>query len=247
MASFSQPFIQNLLLASIPETEFESLRPHLEWVDLKMHDKLVQSNELIEHAYFPTAGICSIIAVASGGIRIETGLIGKEGFVGAAIVLLVDRAPYDIVVQAAGRALRMSRANLLADVDSSTVLHSLLLRFIHLFTVQTAQTALANGRCTVDERLARWLLMCHDRVEFNEFPITHEFLSVMLAVRRSSITDALHALESRRLILSKRGSVKILNRLELELAAGGAYGVPESEYERLISPLHRHGSPEHQA
>jgi hypothetical protein len=121
------------------------------------------------------------------------------------------------------------------------------MRFIHLFTIQTAQTALANGRCTVDERLARWLLMCHDRVESNEFPITHEFLSVMLAVRRSSVTDALHVLESTRLIQSRRGSVKILNRPELELAAGGAYGVPESEYERLISPLPRHVSPEHKA
>jgi CRP-like cAMP-binding protein len=247
MAPLNQPSVQNLLLANIPETEFESLRPHLEWVDLKMHDKLVESNGLIEHAYFPTAGICSMIAVASGGVKIETGLIGKEGFVGSPIVLSVDRAPYEIVVQAVGRALRMSRGDLQAIINLSPAFNALLLRFIHLFTIQTAQTALANGRCTVDERLARWLLMCHDRVESNEFPITHEFLSVMLAVRRSSVTDALHILESRRLIQSSRGSVKILNRPGLELAAGGAYGVPESEYERLISPLHRHASPENKA
>ncbi len=244
MAPLNQRSAQNLLLAAIPPAELEALQPQLEWVDLRMHAVLAQSDEPITHAYFPTEGICSIIAVTVEGVRIETGLIGREGFVGAAIVLLVDRAPYNTVVQAAGRALRMSRANLLAVADSSPALYSLLLRFIHLFTVQTAQTALANGRCTVDERLARWLLMCHDRVESNEFPITHEFLSVMLAVRRSSVTDALHALESRRLIQSTRGNVKILDRPRLERAAGGAYGLPEREYERLISPLHRHGSPQ---
>jgi CRP-like cAMP-binding protein len=138
MAPLNQPSVQNLLLANIPETEFESLRPHLEWVDLKMHDKLVESNDLIEHAYFPTAGICSMIAVASGGVKIETGLIGKEGFVGSPIVLSVDRAPYEIVVQAVGRALRMSRGDLQAIINLSPAFNALLLRFIHLFTIQTA-------------------------------------------------------------------------------------------------------------
>ena len=113
----------------------------------------------------------------------------------------------------------------------------MLLRFVHIFMSQTAHTALVNGRSIVVERLARWLLMCQDRIDGDEVTITHDFLSTMLGVRRSSVTDALHLLESNQLIKAERGRIKILNREKLEATAGSAYGVPEAEFRRLLGPL----------
>jgi len=243
MSQINQLSVQNILLTSLPPPEFTALQPELEWVDLKLRGILVEANRPLEHAYFLTEGICSIIAVNPGGVRIEAGLIGREGFIGAPLVLLVETSPYQIMVQSEGRALRVTRSAFLAAVAKSPGLNSLLLRFIHIFTLQTAHTALANGHFTIEERLARWLLMCHDRVDTNEFVMTHEFLSIMLAVRRSSITDALHDLEGKRIIESLRSRVRVLNRARLEQAAGGAYGVPEIEYDRIISPMRKASRP----
>ena len=102
---------------------------------------------------------------------------------------------------------------------------------------QTAQSALVNGSSIIEERLARWILMCRDRLDSNEFPITHDFLSMMLGVRRSSVTDAIHLLEGANLIKATRGNILIVDRDRLERAAGASYGVPEAEYRRLIGPL----------
>jgi CRP-like cAMP-binding protein len=231
--------IQNQLLAAIPKSDLKALLQYFEPMDLVLQDSLGEPEEPIEHAYFPIEGICSIIAVNQRGARIEAGLIGKEGFVGAAIILSVDHAPFQVIVQAPGRALRISRANLLQASQRHPAFTTVLSRFIHVFSIQTAQTALANGRFSIEERLARWLLMCHDRVGSHEFSMTHKFLSVMLAVRRSGVTGALHKLEGSHLIQPTRGKIKILDRNGLEKAAGGAYGVPEQEYERLISKLSR--------
>jgi CRP-like cAMP-binding protein len=239
MSQLNQTFTQNFLLGNLAPPDLTALQPHLEWVDLELQQVLSKPDQSLEHAYFVAEGICSIIAVNPGGVRIEAGLIGREGFVGAPLVLSVDTSPYEVMVQADGRALRVTRDALLETIKKSPGLNTLLLRFVHTFTLQTAHTALANGRCTIEQRLARWLLMCHDRVDTNEFVMTHEFLSVMLAVRRSSITDALHGLEGKKTIQSMRGRIRILNRARLEQAAGAAYGVPESEYERLISPLRK--------
>jgi CRP-like cAMP-binding protein len=152
----------------------------------------------------------------------------------------VDRSPYTILIQAEGRALRISRKNFSEAIKQCPALNSQLLLFIHVFTLQTAHTSLANAHYKIEERLARWLLMCQDRADSNEFVMTHEFLSLMLAVRRSGITDALHELEGKRIIRSTRGRVHILNRARMEKAASGSYGIPESEYERLIAPMRKH-------
>ena len=135
-------------------------------------------------------------------------------------------AGHQVVVQAEGRALRISRAKLLNAIRKSPTLSAMLLRFAHTFNVQISQTALSNGHFTIHQRLARWLLMCQDRVNSHEFPITHKFLSVMLAVRRAGITDALNYLEGKKAIRAMRGRIVILNRAILEDMAGGAYGVP---------------------
>ena len=157
---------------------------------------------------------------------------------GATTVLLgSDRTPHHQYMQIAGTGFQIATPDFLRIVDQSPTLRILILRFVHVFMTQTAQSALVNGSSVVEERLARWVLMCQDRLDAMEFPITHDFLSMMLGVRRSSVTDALHILEGDLLIKATRGNIKILDRDRLVRAAGASYGVPEAEYERLIGPL----------
>lgn len=228
---------QNFLLAAFPADQLEILEPSFTRVAINLRDRLTVPFEPEEFAYFPLSGICSVIVVTLDGVRIETGLIGREGFLGSSIALFADRVPYEIITQADGHALRISRADLALAIERSPALHAVLLRFVHTFTLQASHTALANGRCTIEERLARWMLMCQDRTGSADLQLTHEFLSVMLAVRRSGITDAIHVLEGKRLLHATRGHLRVLNRAGLEEIAGGAYGVPEAEYERLLGPL----------
>jgi CRP-like cAMP-binding protein len=231
----SEHLVQNTLLAALAKPDFELLKPRLDWVDLNIGDVLYEAHKPIGYAYFPTSGICSVIAQNAEEVRIETGLIGKEGFVGIPMVLFAERSPSQIIVQASGRALRLGRAKLLKAIQESPSLHKVLLRFAHTFSVQVSQTAIANGHNTINERLSRWLLMCQDRADSHEFPITHKFLADMLAVRRAGITDALSYLEGKKCIRAMRSRIVITDRACLEQIAGAAYGVPEKEYQRLIT------------
>jgi len=235
MANNSGRLVQNTLLAALPKSDFELLMPKLEWKDLAMEEVLQEPDKKMDYAYFPSAGICSVIAENVEGVQAETGLIGREGFVGIPIIHFADSAPCRVIVQAAGRALRISRTKLLNAIRESSSLHATLLRFAHTFNVQVSQTALANGHYTINQRLARWLLMYQDRVDSNEFPVTHKFLARMLTVRRAGITESLNFLEGKKAIRSPRGRVIILNRAVLAQIAGAAYGVPEKEFKRLIS------------
>jgi CRP-like cAMP-binding protein len=235
MPDDSKSIIANTLLAALAKADFELLKPKLEWADLNLGELLYEAHKPVEYAYFPVSGICSVIAQNAEGVQIETGLIGREGFVGIPIVVFAESAPSQVLVQASGRALRISRAKLLRAIQESPVFHKVLLRFSHTFSVQIAQTALANGRNRLNERLARWLLMCQDRVDSHEFPMTHKFLANMLAVRRAGITDALNFLEGKKCIRAMRGRILITDRKCLEVMAGAAYGVPEKEYQRLLT------------
>ena len=234
MPATEEYFTQNNLLAALAKPDLELLKSKLEWADLAMGEVLHEAQKPIEYAYFPTSGICSVIAQNAEGVQIETGMIGREGFVGISIVLFADKAPSQVMVQAEGRALRISRTRLLNAIRKSPSLSATLLKFAHTFNVQVSQTALANGHFTIHQRLARWLLMCQDRADSPEFPMTHKFLAIMLAVRRAGITDALNYLEGKKAIRAMRGRILILNRAALEDMAGGAYGVPEQEYKRLM-------------
>jgi CRP-like cAMP-binding protein len=151
------------------------------------------------------------------------------------MVLFAGSAPSHVIVQAEGRALRITKNDFRKAMTGSPILLATLLRFIHVFMVQISQSAIANGHNTIAERLARWMLMYQDRAAAPEFTITHEFLAVMLAVRRSGVTEALNDLEGRNLIRAKRGRITVLDREGLMAIAGGAYGVPEKEYKRLLS------------
>ncbi|HYD88363.1 MAG TPA: Crp/Fnr family transcriptional regulator [Vitreimonas sp.] len=203
-------------------------------VDLQHRQPIEAAHKPIEHVYFPTRGIISIVAKSPDGQQIEAGVVGREGMSGLAVVMSNHRSPNDAFVQVAGSALRMSADDLRVSLGESERLRQLAQRFVQVFMTQIAQTALANGRAKIEERLARWLLMAQDRLDEGTLQLTHEFIALMLGVRRPGVTDALNDLEGKGLIRSSRGLVRIVDRVGLEAAAGGIYGVPEAEYKRLI-------------
>jgi CRP-like cAMP-binding protein len=229
-----QSFIRNQLLAAMPREDFAALQPRLEPVQLELRQVLIEPDQPIEHVCFPESGYSSIVT-NGGGSRIELGLIGREGMVGVPVALGVRRTPFEFFMQHAGHGLRMATPHLEEAIDERPSLHRFLLRYAQALNVQTSGTAFANANHTLEMRLARWLLMCHDRVDGDDIAITHEFMSMMLGVRRAGVTTALHILEGNQLIRSTRGVVTIRDRAKLEELADDAYGLPEAEYARLMA------------
>jgi CRP-like cAMP-binding protein len=229
-----QTYTRNRLLAALEPDDLGLVSPHLEPITLRSQDVLTAPGQPIEYVYFFESGLSSEIAISPQGQRIEVGCLGREGMSGFCVVLGVDQSPHLSFAQVGGPAQRMKAGTLQHVMDASPSLRALLLRYIHVLMVQLAQTALADGRYTIDQRLARWLLLCHDRLETDELELTHEFLSLMLGVRRAGVTSAIHLLEGDHIIKATRGCIRILDRSKLEAAAGDSYGVPEAEYARLI-------------
>jgi CRP-like cAMP-binding protein len=239
MAQLQQSGIRNRLLASLSPDDFERVQPHLEPVALELRQQLFRAEKAITHVTFPEGGIASIVADTAEG-RFEVGLVGSEGLVGMPIVLGVDRSPHTCMVQAAGEAFRIGAAELQAAMEASFTLRALLLRFVHTFIVQVSQTAYANAGYSIEERLARWLLMTHDRLEQDDMPLTHEFLSVMLGTRRPGVTLAVQMLEGVGVIKATRGRITMRDRDKLEQIAGQSYGFAEKEYSNVFQfPIRR--------
>ena len=201
---------------------------------MKLRHVCEEPNRAIRHVYFMEEGIASVVAVAKNDKQIEVGIIGPEGMTGIAIVMGNHRSPHSTYVQAAGSARRLIVSNLRGAMDSSDTLRPMVLKFAQVFMTQTAHTAIANGRATLEERLARWLLMAHDRLEGDDVPLTHEFLSLMLGVRRAGVTTTVNAFETKKLIRSQRGNITVVNRDGIEKIAGPYYGGPEAEWQRLM-------------
>jgi CRP-like cAMP-binding protein len=225
--------IGNRLLASLSAGDFASLQPHLEPVSLDTRQVLIEPNTAIAHVYFPEAGMSSVTNNSSGG-KIEVGVVGREGMVGLPIVLGIDRTPYEHFMQIAGHGWRIAAQDLEQAMARSNSLHRHLLRYAQASHVQVSETAFANANSDVEARLARWLLMCHDRVEDDDIPLTHEFIAMMLGVRRPGVTVALHVLEGMQVIRAGRGLITVLDREKLEELADEAYGLSEAEYTRLM-------------
>jgi CRP-like cAMP-binding protein len=230
-ASSARP--RNQLLSALSDSDFGLLQPNLEFVDLPLRYDLEKSNKPIKHVYFIEAGIASVVAEGARE-RIEVGLIGREGMSGATIVLGDRRSPHSTYMQAAGEGQRIKVGELRTAMQASESLRGLFLKCVQAFMTQTAHTAVANGRATLAPRLARWILMAHDRLEACTLPLSHEFLSLMLGVRRAGVTDTLNILEGEKLIRASRGQIQVLNRKGLEERAKDSYGLPEAEYRRLI-------------
>jgi CRP-like cAMP-binding protein len=225
---------RNRLLRALSPADIELLTPHLRLVTLKLRQELEQPDRPIRRVYFMEQGIASVVAVSMGRHRVETGLIGPEGMTGLMVLLGNHRSPNQTFIQAAGTALSIEADALRAALEKSESMLRMLLKYAQVFLIQTAQTAVANARLTLEGRLARWLLMTQDRIGQNKVPMTHEFLSVMLGVRRAGVTEALHVLEGKHAIRAMRGEIAILDRKIIEKCAGALYGLPEGEYERLF-------------
>jgi CRP-like cAMP-binding protein len=228
--------VRNRLLAALTPDDFARLQPCLDPVQLNVRDIIVEPDAVIEHVHFIESGLASVIAVTSDGERAEVGHVGREGMSPLSLLHGADRSPNLTLIQAAGTAMRMPAGNLRDAFEASPSLRALLLRYAQAFLVQVEQAALANGRYSIQERLARWLLMCHDRLETDDLPMTHEFLALMLGVRRPGVTEAIHLLEGVQIVRARRGLVQVLDRARLEDVAGGCYGTPEREYARLVGP-----------
>jgi CRP-like cAMP-binding protein len=213
----------NLILSRLTDDDFALLDPHLEPVDLPLRKSLERPQRKVSGIYFPESGFASVVANGSDKRPIEVGLIGREGMTGLAVVLGKDRPDNETYMQVAGHGRRMKADELRAAIDHSTSLHRSLLRYAHAFLNQTTRTALANGRSKIEERLARWLLMADDRIDGEELPLTHEFLAMMLGVRRPGVTIAVQDLEHEGLIARRRGTIVILDRKALEKRANGTY------------------------
>lgn len=225
---------RNRLLAALAPADFALLRPHLHSTTMALLKDMERPNRQIETVYFMEAGIASVVAVQSDETRVEVGLIGREGMSGIAVVLGGDQSPHSTYIQVAGEAQRITINELRKAMRASEALHGLLLKFAHAFMVQTAQTAIANARAHIDQRLARWILMAHDRTGNTDLPLTHEFLALMPGVRRAGVTEALQSLKRKKLIDTGRNQIMMLNRKGIERAAGHSYGLPEKECRRLI-------------
>ena len=183
---------------------------------------LAAKNKRVDNVYFIESGMASV--VANGSTAIEVGIVGREGMTGPSVIMgNGDRVPHETYMQIAGNGQRISAEQLRKAIAASVPLHHVLLGYVHSFMTQTTQTALANGRSKIEERLARWLLMAHDRVDGNEVPLTHEFLAVMLGVRRSGVTVALQELERKGMIAHRRSVITIIDREGLEHSSNGTY------------------------
>jgi CRP-like cAMP-binding protein len=236
---------QNRLLALLPRTVARRMDDVMEQVSLGLKEMLYEADAPIEHVYFPISGMMSVVITMEDGGTVEVGTIGNEGMIGTPLYLGAARSPTRAFSQIPGDCLRMTAANFKRELtEADEALHRLIGRYCQAFVNQISQSVACNHLHSVEERSCRWLLMAHDRVGKDEFPLTQEFLSQMLGVRRPSVTIAAGLLEKAGLITYKRGRITVLNRDGLEAASCECYGVVNREYERLLGT--GAGTPERQ-
>jgi CRP-like cAMP-binding protein len=224
---------RNHVLSTLTTADSDLIKLHLEPIELPRLYQIEVPNKPITHVYFPMDGIVSVVARGPRDQLIEVGIIGRDGVSGHPVIMGNDRSPNSVFMQIGGRGVRIETEHLRAAMLKSMSLHHGLLAFVQAFGAQASHTALANGRGTLDVRLARWLLMAHDRVEGERLPLTHELLSIMLGVQRPGVTLALQKMEVDGLIETLRSVIMVKDREGLKKAAKGFYGVPEAEQERL--------------
>jgi CRP-like cAMP-binding protein len=223
--------IENSLLAALPCKDYQRLRAGLEPATLTFGEVLYEPRETIRHVYFPGNSLISLLTLADGHLALEVGLIGREGMVGIPLVLGGNVSTVRALVQGSGTAMRMTTAQFRKEFRLSLPLQRELYRYTHTLMSQVSQTAACNRFHVVEMRLARWLLMTHDRVKSDQFHMTHEFLGHMLGVRRVGVTKAAQTLQKLRLISYSRGDITILDRTGLEAAACQCYAVVKNMHD----------------
>jgi CRP-like cAMP-binding protein len=232
---FEQP--ANNLLASLPEADYERLIPHLKLVSLPVRKVLYEAGERIAQVYFPNKAVVSIITTMEDGSTVEVGLVSNEGMVGMPVILGDNTTTTTAFVQIADSAMQMDADILRSEFNRGTALQSVLLRYVQAVYTQIAQGSACNRLHKLESRLARWLLTVSDRLESDEFPLTQEFISQMLGVRRPGVTEAANILSEAGTIAYRRGQIHILNREALEKTSCECYHIIEDEFARLLGLL----------
>ena len=217
--------LRNLILLRLPRPDCPQLFSSLEFVRLKLHQVLHEAGEVIKSVYFLNNGMGSVLTVQPDGKSVEVGLIGNEGFVGVPVVFGFKTGPLRVVVQGDATAYRVDVATLKKTMTVCPILKGLLQRFAMTLSMQSTQIAACNRLHDVEERLARWLLMSHDRIGGETMPLTHDFLGQMLGTRRSSVSMAASILQKGGMISYTRGNVTILNKPKLAESACECYQI----------------------
>jgi CRP-like cAMP-binding protein len=233
-AAPAPPQSRNHLLAVIPASEFRELKAYLTTVDLRAKDRLAEPNRAIEAVYFPLDAVLSMAAIDRHGKTVEVGSVGCEGMTGQAVLLGSEQSTSRMVVQIGGQAERMDAAVLQREARRNDRFGRLLHLYVQAFMTQIAQSTACNRLHAAEQRLARWLLICRDRVGRDEMPITQETMAVMLGVRRATVTEAASGLQREGLIRYRRGVVAIVDRPGLEAATCECYGIVREEFDRLL-------------
>jgi len=224
----------NHLLAVLPEEERNRIFLHLKPIKLPLGKVLYESGDRLEHVYFPTTAIVSLLYIMEDGASAEIAVIGNEGIVGVALFMGGETMPNRAVVQSAGDAYSLPGSILRKEFDRAGALQHLLLRYTLAMLTQMAQTAVCNRHHSVDQQLCRWLLLSLDRLPANELSMTQELIANMLGVRREGVTEAAGKLQSSGLISYSRGRIIVLDRLGLEARVCECYEVVKKEFERLL-------------
>jgi len=231
----SQPSItRNRLLAALPPDVLSELLSKFIHVSLSLRQSLYVAEQPIEAVFFFESGMASMVSQLDEGIEAEVGVIGSEGMLGTALLHGVETSFTDGFIQIAGTALRMGASVFRQELITNDAFRVLLLRYSEAHQAQIAQTAVCNGRHGLEQRLARWLLMAHDRVDDDELPLTQEFLAMMLAVHRPSITITAGILQRAGLIRYANGRITILDRSSLEAASCECYGAVNRRFEQVL-------------
>jgi CRP-like cAMP-binding protein len=225
---------RNRLLASLPHDEYEKLVPNLEPVSAEYRQICFDIDQPIEHVYFPERCLVSVLSAMSDGTAVETATVGHEGLVGLAVFLGADRTSAQAFVQIPGPALRMRADAFRAAVAASPAFAAMIARYTQALFTLVAQSSACNRLHMMTERCARWLLHTHDRIEQDEFPLTHQFLSQMLGVRRATVTEAMRAVQATGAITYAMGRVTVCDRALLENAACECYTIITREFDRLL-------------
>lgn len=227
----------NGILRALPRAAVAELLPGMQRERIHVGQIIEPRDAPIDRVYFPESGVASVVAYGMRGKKMETGPFGREGMSGLPIIHAVGQSPTETIVQIPGNAITVPAERIAGLMERSPAVRSVFLRYSYAFALQSIQTALSAGLSRVEQRLARWILMLHDRVDGDEIDVTHDFIAMMLGVRRPGVTDAIHVLEGLRLVRSTRRRLLVRDREGLQRLCGDIYGLPEREYRRVLSDV----------
>jgi CRP-like cAMP-binding protein len=225
----------NRLLARLPAAEFQRVTERMRPVELGFKEVLYKHQAPIEHVYFPSRGMASAMTIMQDGSAIEVATIGNEGVIGLSVLLAGQTSANEVLMQVAGEALRIDATDFQEIAGHDSPLRRLLLLYHTSFLTQISYSVACNGLHPIQKRCCRWLLTTRDRTDSDTLPLTHEFLGIMLGVRRASVTDVLRTLQEQGLVSNSRGAITIVDRPGLERLSCECYRAVKDEYERLVS------------